>query len=158
MISMRIGRQGIPLCFCCFKGKDNSNAFDENLLKEGIFYVSSLFSSNYDLIFLADRWFNSTSLLEHINSLGHTYVIRFKDNIRCSIYDKKEKHNIWKNLKDIKALKYHSSSYMDVPITDKYYKVNIESLKELVLNSLGLSSSMVILKELLKTMVIDLVP
>ena len=104
---------------------DNSNTFDENLLKEGISYVSSLFSSDYDLIFLADRWFNSTSLLEHINSLGHTYVIRFKGNIKCLIYDKKEKHDIWKNLKDIKALKYHSSSYMDVPITDKSYKVNI---------------------------------
>ena len=46
--------------------------------RESIPYVSSLFDSSYKLIFLADRWFNSTSLMQHIDSLGHTYCIRLK--------------------------------------------------------------------------------
>ena len=29
-------------------------------------------------MFLADRWFNSSNLLRHINDLGHTYCIRLK--------------------------------------------------------------------------------
>ena len=78
MISMRIGKQGIPLWFRCFKNFNNSSAFDECLLKQGISYVSSLFDSSYKLVFLADRWFNSTTLLQHIDSLGHTYCIRLK--------------------------------------------------------------------------------
>ena len=39
MITMRVGKQGIPLWFRCFKDKDDSNAFEEKLLKEGISYV-----------------------------------------------------------------------------------------------------------------------
>ena len=61
MISMRIDKQGIPLWFRCFKDKDDPKAFNEKLLKQGISYVSNLFSDDFDLIFLADRWFNSTS-------------------------------------------------------------------------------------------------
>ena len=125
MITMRIGRQGIPLWFRCFKGKDCPDAFQEELLKDGISYVSNLFDDDFDLVFLADRWFNSVTLLEHINSLGHTYSIRFKGNIKTLIYDKKEGHAIWKTLSDIPAYKYHASHYVGIPITDKQYKVNI---------------------------------
>ena len=125
MITMRIGKQGIPLWFRCFKGKNDEHAFDEQLLKDGITYVSKLFGKEYDLVFLADRWFNSTTLLEHINSLGHKYCIRFKGNIKVLIYDKKEKHKIWKSLDNIKAYRYHASLYKDIPITENQYKVNI---------------------------------
>lgn len=55
MITMRIGKQGIPLWFRCYKGKDDPKAFDEEMLKKGISYASSLFPVDYDLIFLADR-------------------------------------------------------------------------------------------------------
>ena len=41
--------------------------------KQGISYVPNLFGKDFDLIFLADRWFNSTTLLQHIQSLGHTF-------------------------------------------------------------------------------------
>ena len=125
MITMRIGKQGIPLWFRCFEGKDCTEAFEENLLKEGISYVSSLFGNEYDLIFLADRWFNSTTLLEHIASLGHTFCIRFKRNIKTLIYDKKEGHKVWKILDELKAYQYHSNSFKDIEITDKKYVVNI---------------------------------
>ena len=41
MISMRIGKQGTPLWFRCFKDKDDSKAFDEKYLKK-IFPMSVL--------------------------------------------------------------------------------------------------------------------
>ena len=125
MITMRVGKQGIPLWFRCFKNKNNSNAFDEELLKEGISYVSSLFDPSYKLIFLADRWFNSTSLMQLIDSLGHTYCIRLKRNIKIFIYDKKEGHKIWKFLDDLEPYKYHSKSFHDILLTDNSYKTNI---------------------------------
>ena len=125
MITMRIGKQGIPLWFRCFKDKDDSNAFDENLLKEGISYVSSLFDSSYNLIFLADRWFNSTTLMQHIESLGHTYCIRLKRNIKVFVHDKKENNKVWKSLNELKSYKYHSKSFNDILLTDNSYKTNI---------------------------------
>ena len=69
MITMRIGKQGIPLWFRCFKNKDDSKAFDEKLLKEGISYVSSLFDSSYKLIFLADKLIDGSILLLFYNTL-----------------------------------------------------------------------------------------
>ena len=125
MITMRIGKQGIPLWFRCFKDKDDSNAFNEELLKDGISYVSSLFDPSYKLIFLADRWFNSTSLMQHIDSLGHTYCIRLKRNIKVFVYDKKEGHKVWKFLDEIEPYKYHSKSFNDILLTDNSYKTNI---------------------------------
>lgn len=125
MITMRVGKQGIPLWFRCFKDKDDSKAFEEKLLKEGISYVSSLFDSSYKLIFLADRWFNSTTLLQHTDSLGHTYCIRLKRNIKVFVYDKKEGHKVWKFLDEIVPYKYHSKSFNDILLTDNSYKTNI---------------------------------
>lgn len=89
MITMRVGKQGIPLWFRCFKGRDCPEAFQEDFIKDGITYISNIFKDNFDLIFLADRWFNSTGIMEHINSLGHTYVLRLKKNIKVFTYDKK---------------------------------------------------------------------
>ena len=130
MITMRVGKQGIPLWFRCYKGKDCPEAFEEKLLKEGISYVSSLFNENFDLVFLADRWFNSTTLMNHIDSLGHTYCIRLKKNIKVYIYDKKEGHKVWKFLDDIKAYEYHSNLFNNIEITDKKYVVNIAISKK----------------------------
>ena len=131
MISMRIGKQGIPLWFRCFNGKDCPEAFEEDLLKQGISYVSSLFDDDsFDLIFLADRWFNSTSLMHHIASLGHTFCIRIKRNVKLFIYDKKEGHDIWKWFDDLFAYEYHANYFYDIPITDSKYKVNIAISKK----------------------------
>ena len=94
MITMRIGKQGIPLWFRCFEGSSDSEAFQIQLMKDGISYVSSLFDDSFDLIFLADRWFNSTELYDHIASLNHTYVIRTKTNFKIliSLYGEKRKN------------------------------------------------------------------
>ena len=130
MITMRVGKQGIPLWFRCYKGKDCPEAFEEKLLKDGISYVSSLFNENFDLVFLADRWFNSTTLMDHIASLGHTYCIRLKRNIKVYIYDKKEGHKVWKFLDDVKVYEYHSNLFNNIEITDKKYVVNIAISKK----------------------------
>jgi hypothetical protein len=130
MITMRIGKQGIPLWFRCFKGNHNYDAFCESLLKEGISYVSSLFDKDYDLIFLADRWFNSTTLLEYIASLGHTFNVRLKRNIKVLVYDKKEGHKIWKTTGDLFAYEYHSNLFNDIELTESKFKVNIAISKK----------------------------
>lgn len=48
MITMRVGKQGIPLWFRCFEGKDDSEAFAEEIIKEGITHVSNLFNGRFD--------------------------------------------------------------------------------------------------------------
>ena len=125
MISMRIGKQGIPLWFRCFKGKNNPLAFNESLLIQGINFVSSLFDSSFNLIFLADRWFNSTSLMNHIHSLGHYFCFRLKRNINIDVFDKREGHIISKSLDDLFVYKRRSNFLFDVPISNHLFNVNI---------------------------------
>ncbi len=125
MFTMRVGKQGIPLWFRSYIGKDNEDAFTEDIIIEGINFVSNLFSKDYHLIFLADRWFNSQAILDTINNLGHTYCIRLKKNIKVLVYDKKEKHKIWKMTGDLKGLKYHAKVYNNIELYDNNYITNI---------------------------------
>lgn len=125
MITMRVGKQGIPLWFRCFKGRSPSEAMQEQLIIDGISYVSNLFDNKYDLIFLADRWFNFSSILKHIDSLGHTYCIRFKKNFKILIYDKKEGHPVWKSLYEIKPYYHNSRRFNDILLFEEQYKTNL---------------------------------
>ena len=79
----------------------------------------------FDLIFLADRWFNSENILNTIASLGHTYCIRLKKNIKIFSYDKKEGHKIWKWLYDLPSHKYHAIAHKNIELYDSKYKTNI---------------------------------
>ena len=120
MISMRIGTQGIPLWFKCFKDSKSKEAFKLDTLKEGILSVSNLFeNTDFELIFLADRWFCSTDLLDFIDKLGHTYCIRIKGNI--SVY----KDGIKTKAKKLKHRKYKATVHENIFITDKRFKTNI---------------------------------
>ena len=130
MISMRIGSGGIPLWFRCFKGHDDSQAFQEQLLKDGISYVSSLFDKSFDLIFLADRWFSSTTLMEHIDSLGHTFCIRIKSDIKTLAFDKKEGHDIWTTTGNLFAYQCKSNFFDNAKITRNQYQVNLAISKK----------------------------
>ena len=125
MITMRIGKQGIPLWFRCFKGNNDSKAFKEDLLKSGIKYVSLLFDNDYDLYYLADRWFSSTSLLEYINSLGHTYIVRLKGNMKTIIYDNKKQKYIWISINELNHYVYKPIYYENYKLTKKKYLTNI---------------------------------
>ena len=125
MITMRVGKQSIPLWFRGFKGNDCSNAFKEDLIKSGISYVSNLFNGNFDLIFLADRWFNSLELMKHIDSLGHTFIIRLKKNLKVLHFDKREGHKIWKWLDELTKYKYHAIAYNNIEFSENKYVSNI---------------------------------
>lgn len=125
MITMRVGKQGIPLWFRCFQGKSDSDAYSSDIIKNGISYVSSLFDESFNLIFLADRWFNDTSVLNYIDSLGHTYCIRLKNEIKVLYFDDKEGHYIWKHLKDMKTYEYHPVYYDNVFLTEHKLKTNV---------------------------------
>lgn len=135
MFTMRVGKQGIPIWFKSFKQeyinkdvsleKEGTIAFNESLIIEGINQVSDLFGGKFDLIFLADRWFNSEKILNTIASLGHTYCIRLKKNIKIFMYDKKEGHKIWKWLYDLPSHKYHAIVHKDIELYDSKYKTNI---------------------------------
>lgn len=52
MISICVGKQGIPLYFKCFKGM-NKDAFNINIILDGILFVHNLFKDknvNFSLI------------------------------------------------------------------------------------------------------------
>ena len=49
------------------------------------FVISNFKSKNYNLIFLADRWFNFREIMQHIDSLSCTYCIRTKTNVAIEI-------------------------------------------------------------------------
>ena len=118
MISMRVGTQGIPIYFKTFKGKGD-DAFKEQIIIDGITYVSNLFNDKFKLIFTADRWFNSINIMKHIDNLGHTYAIRLKGNI--IVYENDNKTIA----KKLKKRKYKAVVHQDVYITKKHFKTNI---------------------------------
>lgn len=128
MFTMRIGNQGIPIWFRAFKQeylnkeesleKAGTIAFNESLIIQGIREVSAMFDEEFELIFLADRWFNSEKILKEIEKLGHTYCIRLKRNIKIFIYDKKEKHKLWKWLYDLPSHKYHAMVHKEIELYD----------------------------------------
>ncbi len=120
MITMRIGKHGIPLWFKCFPKISNNDAFKFNTLKEGIQTVSDLFKdTDFELIFLADRWFGYNDILSFIDSLGHTYCIRLKGNINVYKDGNKTK------AKKLKHHKHKSTKHENVLITNDRFKTNI---------------------------------
>ena len=124
MISMRIGTQGIPLWFRCFKGKSDSMAFKEEMIKEGISYISNLFDSSYELIFLADRWFGSINLIKHIKKLGHKFCIRLKGDVIIYYNAKKTNNDTCQKARDLKNYEYHPTYYPNAYISQKKFKTN----------------------------------
>ena len=86
--------------------------------------ISNYKKKHYELIFLADRWFNSVNLMKHIASLNSTFNLRLKRNIKVLIYDKKEGRRIWKFLNEVKHYEWHSSRY-DVLLSDDRFEAHI---------------------------------
>ncbi len=120
MFTLRVGTQGIPIYFECFKGSNNNDTFEFESIKKGIDAVDELFKDKgFKLIFLADRWFDSTQIFDYIDKLGHTYCIRLKGNI---VAYKDNKKII---VKKLKHRKYHAVVHNDVYITHKRFKTNI---------------------------------
>ena len=125
LFSLRIGKQGIPLWFRCFKGKHNSDSFSTSLIKDGISFCANLFSNkNYHIIFLADRWFANIDILSHIQDIGCFYCIRSKSEFSYSFYTPRDQLRSY-YLKDITPAKYHSKILKDVLYTRKLFKTTI---------------------------------
>lgn len=125
LFSLRIGKQGIPIWFRCFKGKHNPNAYQLDLIKQGISFCSNLFSGKgYHVIFLADRWFTIVDILSFIQDLGCFYCIRSKSFFSYSYYNSANLL-ITKHLRDITPHKHNAKVLKDVFFTRKLFKTNI---------------------------------
>lgn len=125
LFSLRIGKQGIPIWFRCFKGKHNSQAYQHDLIKEGITFCANLFSDKYyHIIFLADRWFPITDILSYIDNIGCFYCIRSKTSFSYSYYNSANRL-ISKPIESIKPHKYEAKVLKNVLYTKKLFKTNI---------------------------------
>jgi len=125
LFSLRIGKQGIPIWFRCFKGKHNPKAYSFDLIKEGISFCYNLFKDNdYHIVFLADRWFPHVQILSHIESLKCYYCIRSKTFFTYT-YEDKYGNSKTKHLRDIKPQKYSSKVLKNVLYTKNLFKTNI---------------------------------
>ena len=125
LFSLSVGKQSIPLWFRCFKGYRNPDAFKQDLFIQGIDYVYDLFKDkNYKIIFTADRFFNSSSLLKHIEDIGCFYCVRAKTTYKVFIFDKKENHYVWKYISDLPHYVYHSVQY-DIFYTRHLFKTSL---------------------------------
>lgn len=121
MFTLRIGKQSVPLWFRCFLGKKDPDAFSEELFIKGIDYCINLFKHlNPKIIFLADRFFNSATLLNYIESRNCYYCIRIKTNIHVLVYDKKQGHPVWKEASELRHYVHHSCTYKNITYTREH--------------------------------------
>lgn len=125
LFSLRIGKQGIPIWFRCFKGKHVTDAYSTNLIKQGISFCSNLFANkNFHIIFLADRWFPNVNILSFIQDIGCFYCFRCKSFFSFSYYNSKGFFKT-KHLRDISPLKYSSKVLNNVFFTRALFPTNI---------------------------------
>ena len=102
--------------------------FSEKVIFSVIKDVINLLSPlNTKITFLGDRWFCNLKLMKLINDLGHFFCIRAKvnSNIKVFVYDKKEKHKIYKKFIDFKIWKNKSLYYNDLELGDFHFKCNL---------------------------------
>ena len=127
LFSMRVGKQGLPLLFKCFNGIREPDAFTDVTICNCIKTVSNYFKdTNFNLVFLADRWFNSEAILSTIKELNHTFCIKIKSNLKVRIFDNKENHCIYKYTGDLTGKKYMGKYYNDVYLFENStFKTNI---------------------------------
>lgn len=137
MFTLKIDNQGIPIwfstertlsnCHCEIQKKARKKIFREDFIFNALDEVIDLLSPlNTKITFLADRWFFNLKLLKHIESKGHYYCFRAKENsnVKFLFYDKKEKHEIYSYLSTLRSTKHHSK-YYSVELGDLKLKCNI---------------------------------
>lgn len=116
---------GFPLWFRCFSGIKDPEAFDIELIKEGILYVHNLFKGkNCTLNFLADRWFNFCGIMDYINSLGDIYYIRTKSNIFIDVSESDYSEHV-DYISDITPLLTKSKYFDSVYITKNRFHTKL---------------------------------
>ena len=138
MFTLKIDNQGIPIWFSTERTLNNCHqeiqkhsrkrVFSEDFIFKAVNEVINLLSPlNSKIIFLADRWFFNLKLLEHIQGKGAYYCFRAKENsnVKFLLYDKKEKHEVYRNLSYLHSNKHHSKYYRDLELGDLKLKCNI---------------------------------
>ena len=136
MFTLKIDNQGIPIWFSTERTLNNCHqeiqkhsrkrVFSEGFIFKAVNEVIDLLSPlNSKIIFLADRWFFNLKLLEHIQGKGAYYCFRAKENsnIKFLLYDKKENHEIYRNLSYLHSNKHHSKYYKDLELGVCYLNV-----------------------------------
>lgn len=137
MLSIKIGKQGFPIYFNVFEGKNSENcgdAFKVKNIKLSLYYVHNLIKSidsNIDIVWLADWWFgNLFPLFNFINfDLHDSFVFRCKDNFKVFYQPKGEEHKVWSSIHDLPSLKYHSTFFPNLEFTKNKYKYNLTICK-----------------------------
>ena len=136
MFTLRVGRQGIPLYFKTYDGKHGNNhgdAFRIRNIKNGILYCHNLIKKhipNSNIIFLADRWFgNLFPLMNYIDSLNDTFVMRCKSNMLVYFMPYNESHKIWMPITDLPHYVNHSALYNNLEFTRHKYTYNLAYCK-----------------------------
>ena len=66
-------------------------------------------------------------MMKHIHDKGHYFCIRAKinSNIKIFIYDKKEKHYIYKRFLDFKTQKHHALYHKNITVGSFHFKCNL---------------------------------
>ena len=139
VFTLKIGKQSIPIWFRCDKTKSNGHHEIDELTKKWLFSEKVIFNAideviellspiNTKITFLGDRWFCNLKMMKHINDKGHYFCIRAKvnSNIKVFIYDKKEKHKIYKKFTDFKVWKNKSLYYENLVDDPWFILSNIE--------------------------------
>lgn len=128
MISLKLGKQSIPLYFKTFDFHDK-DAYSYDTFVEGISFCHILIKSIdpiANIFLLGDRfWGNHFKLMHFIASLGDTYYIRTKGDTIAFAYDKHDKLVVRKKIKELNSFKYHSIFYNNIPISFKRHHMNL---------------------------------
>lgn len=144
MFTLKIDNQGIPIwfstertlsnCHCEIQKYSRKKIFRENFIFNALDEVIDLLAPlNTKITFLADRWFFNLKLLKHIESKGHYYCFRAKENsnVKFLFYDKKEKHEVYSYLSALRSTRY-SSKYYNVELGDLKLRCNISVSRTLL--------------------------
>lgn len=102
--------------------------FSQDFIFRALDHVFDLLKPlNCKIIFLADRYFFYLSLLKHIQQKDCFFAVRskIKSSVKVSIYDKKEDHNITKNLSDLTSYAYKPHYFKNIPFGDMKFKANL---------------------------------
>lgn len=141
MFTLKIDNQGIPISFYLERTSSNTHSTIQKNSRKKLFSQDFIFNAldhvidllkplNCKILFLADRWFFNLSLLKHIQDMGCFFAVRakIKSSVKVSIYDKKEGHNISKNLSDLTSYAYKPHYFKDIPFGDMKFKANLPLL------------------------------
>lgn len=138
MFSLKIDSQSIPLWFSLERTSSNCHSNIQKNSRKKLFSQDFIFNAidsviellkplNSKIIFLADRWFFNLQLLKHIDDNSCFFAFRAKVNscVKVLVYDKKEKHYIYRKLSYFKPYVYKSAFFQNLSFGDMGFIANL---------------------------------